>query len=134
MVVGMKEACEQTGLAYETLKYYCNEGLVPNVKRDANNRRVFDERTIAWIKDLHCLKRCGMSIDEMKRYLALCLQGAGTIDERLTMVRAKRAELLAKIDELKDSLGYLDWKETFYNDVQSGKIPYVSNLIRVENE
>ena len=132
MPVGMKEACAQTGLAYDTLKYYCNEGLVPNVKRDANNRRVFDERTIAWIRDLHCLKRCGMSIDEMKRYLDLCLQGIGTIDERLTMVRAKRAELLAKIEELKDSLGYLDWKENFYNDVKSGKVPYKSNLIRVE--
>ena len=30
----MKEACEQTGLAYETLKFYCNIGLVPGVKRD----------------------------------------------------------------------------------------------------
>ena len=29
----MKEACEQTGLAYETLKFYCNIGLVPGVKR-----------------------------------------------------------------------------------------------------
>ena len=38
---GMKEACEQTGLPYETLKYYCNTGLVPNVKRSDNNRRVF---------------------------------------------------------------------------------------------
>ena len=133
MLFGMKEACEQTGLNYETLKYYCNEGLVPNVKRDAANRRVFDERTIAWIKDLHCLKRCGMSIDEMKRYLALCLEGPGGIDERLVMVRAKRAELLAKIDELKDSLAYLDWKENFYNDVQSGKIPYRSNLIRIDD-
>ena len=133
MLFGMKEACKQTGLNYETLKYYCNEGLVPNVKRDAANRRVFDERTIAWIKDLHCLKRCGMSIDEMKRYLALCLEGVGSIDERLVMVRAKRAELLARIEELKDSLGYLDWKENFYNDVKSGKIPYRSNLIRIDD-
>ena len=133
MLFGMKEACKQTGLNYETLKYYCNEGLVPNVKRDAANRRVFDERTIAWIKDLHCLKRCGMSIDEMKRYLALCLEGPGSIDERLVMVRAKRAKILAKIDELKDSLGYLDWKENFYNDVKSGKIPYRSNLIRIDD-
>ncbi|MBO5491955.1 MAG: MerR family transcriptional regulator [Pyramidobacter sp.] len=132
MVVGMKEACVQTGLAYETLKYYCNEGLVPNVKRDANNRRVFDERTIAWIKDLHCLKRCGMSIEEMKRYLDLCLKGPSSIDERMVMIHEKRAQLLAQMEELKDSLSYLDWKENFYNDVQSGKIPYRSNLIRIE--
>ena len=134
MLLGMKETCEQTGLSYETLKYYCNEGLVPGVKRDEGNRRVFDERTVAWIKDLHCLKRCNMSIEEMKRYLGLCLQGQSTIDERLEMVAQKRAELLAKIDDLKECLAYLDWKENFYHDVKSGKIPYRSNLIRVEEE
>lgn len=44
----MKQACEQTQLPYETLKFYCNQGLVPNVKRDKNNRRIFDERDISW--------------------------------------------------------------------------------------
>ncbi|MBQ7233298.1 MAG: MerR family transcriptional regulator, partial [Bacillales bacterium] len=29
----MKEVCKQTDMTYETLKYYCNEGLVPTVKR-----------------------------------------------------------------------------------------------------
>lgn len=71
----MKEACEQTGLPYETLKYYCNTGLVPNVKRLDNNRRVFDDHDIAWIKSLTCLKKCGMTIEEMKQYLAYCCKG-----------------------------------------------------------
>lgn len=54
----MKQACEETGFSYQTIKFYCNEGLVPNVKRDKNNRRVFDEKDLAWIKDLACLKKC----------------------------------------------------------------------------
>lgn len=33
----MKEACELTDMTYENLKFYCNEGLVPNVKRDKRN-------------------------------------------------------------------------------------------------
>ena len=33
MMYSMKEACIQTGMSYETLKFYCKEGLVPNVKR-----------------------------------------------------------------------------------------------------
>ena len=24
----MKETCEKVGMTYETLKYYCNEGLI----------------------------------------------------------------------------------------------------------
>ena len=40
MMYSMKEACVQTGMSYETLKFYCKEGLVPNVKRDSHNYRV----------------------------------------------------------------------------------------------
>ena len=81
-VYTMMQVCEETGMTYQGLKYYCNEGLIPNVKRDGNNRRVFDERDVKWIQDLVCLKKCGMSIQEMKEYLALCLQGADTIPQR----------------------------------------------------
>ena len=31
----MKETCALTNMTYENLKFYCNEGLVPNVKRDS---------------------------------------------------------------------------------------------------
>ena len=72
----MMQVCRETDMTYQTLKYYCNEGLIPNVKRDGNNRRIFDERDVKWIKDLVCLKKCGMSIQEMKEYLDLCLGGS----------------------------------------------------------
>lgn len=42
----MKETCEATGLTYDALKFYCNEGLIPNVKRNKSNYRVFDENDI----------------------------------------------------------------------------------------
>lgn len=45
----MKETCEKTGLSYDTLKFYCNEGLIPNVKRNKNNYRIFNDNDIAWI-------------------------------------------------------------------------------------
>ena len=66
MLHTMMQACKETNMTYQALKFYCNQGLVPNVKRDKNNRRVFDDRDIAWISSLICLKKCGMSIQEMK--------------------------------------------------------------------
>ena len=130
----MMEACRMTDMNYEALKFYCNQGLVPNVKRDKNNRRVFDEHDIAWIKDLVCLKKCGMSIQEMKDYLALCLQGQSTIPQRQKMLDKKREALLTSMEELKGCVNYIDWKQNFYNDVLSGKRPYVSNLIPAEDQ
>ena len=128
----MMQVCKETGMTYQALKFYCNEGLVPNVKRDKNNRRVFDERDVAWISSLTCLKKCGMSIQEMKEYLALCLQGESTIMKRKEMLSKKQEMLRESIRELENSIDYIDWKQNFYDEVLSGKRPYESNLIRVE--
>ena len=114
------------------LKILLQRGLVPNVKRDKNNRRVFDERDVAWISSLTRLKKCGMSIQEMKDYLALCLQGERTIPQRKILLAQKQEALRAGIRELQDSVAYIDWKQNFYDEVLSGKRPYESNLIPVE--
>ena len=128
----MMQVCRELDMTYQTLKYYCNEGLIPNVKRDGNNRRIFDEKDVKWIKDLTCLKKCGMSILEMKEYLELCLQGESSIMQRKEMLSKKREALLGSIKELEDSVDYIDWKQNFYDEVLSGKRPYVSNLIRAK--
>lgn len=125
----MKEACALTNMTYETLKFYCNEGLVPNVKRDKRNYRIFDEHDIKWIQSLNCLKNCGMSIAEMKEYLALCLEGKDSIPQRKVMLTAKRETLLQSISKLQEAVAYIDWKQNFYDDVLSGKTEYYSNLI-----
>ena len=132
MLYTMMHVCKETDMTYQTLKFYCNEGLVPNVKRDKNNRRVFDERDIAWIKSLTCLKNCGMSIQEMKDYLALCLQGEVTIPQRKEMLAHKQEALRKTMRQIQESIDYIDWKQGFYDDVLSGKRPYESNLTPVE--
>lgn len=130
----MMEACRKTGLTYQALKFYCNEGLVPNVRRDKNNRRYFDEATVKWIMDLTCLKKCGMSIEEMKEYLALCLEGPKSIARRQQILERKQAALHEQMQKLQESIDYIDWKQQFYNDVLTGKRPYISNLIKVDTE
>ena len=125
----MKEACSLTNMTYENLKFYCNEGLVPNVKRDSRNYRVFDEHDIKWLQSLNCLKSCGMSLAEMKTYLALCLAGEGTIPERKVILAEKKEALLQSIAELQKAVAFIDWKQGFYDDVLSGKTEYYSNLV-----
>ena len=62
----IKETCKITGLTYNTLKFYCNEGLIPNVKRSKNNYRVFDDNNIGWIKNLLCLKNVVCAVKKLK--------------------------------------------------------------------
>lgn len=134
ILYSMKQTCEKTNLTYDTLKFYCNEGLVPNVKRDKNNYRVFDDKDIAWINSLSCLKSCGMSILEMKEYMELCIKGESTIPERQQVLKVKEEELNIKIKEIQESIDYIHWKQQFYSDVLKGKRKYYSNLVQTEND
>ncbi len=126
----MKETCERVGMSYETLKFYCNEGLIRDIGRNKNNHRVFTEEQVTWIESLTCLKNCGLSIAEMKQYLDLCFIGEDSIDERREMLAVKKVDLLEKMATIQASIDYIDKKEQFYTDVQNGKIAYYSNLIK----
>ena len=128
-----KGVCEEVGISYETLKFYCNEGLVPNVKRDKNNYRIFDEKNIAWLKGLQCLKKCGMSIKDMKLYMNYCMEGPSTIPERKEMLNKLNESLVKKINDLNECIDFIENKQTFYDDVLDGKIKYISNLIDIED-
>lgn len=126
----MKEVCEQINMPYETLKFYCKEGLVPNVKRDKNNYRDFDEANIAWLKGLQCLRKCGLSIQEMKQYMSFCMEGPSTIPQRKEMLETTREHLLDQIKEIKESIDYIDQKQEYYDQVLDGIVPYSSNLTK----
>lgn len=129
----IKEVCEEVGISYETLKFYCKEGLVPNVKRDKNNYRIFDEKNIAWLKGLQCLKKCGMSIKDMKLYMNYCMEGPSTIPERKEMLNKLNESLVKKINDLNECIDFIENKQVFYDDVLDGKIKYISNLIDIED-
>lgn len=130
----MQETCKQVGMSYQTLKYYCNQGLIPNVKRDKNNYRIFDDHDIEWIKSLTCLKKCGMTIQEMKEYLQLCLLGESSIPERKIILDKKREKLVEEINQIQESINFIDWKQELYDNMLSGKVKYYSNLIDTENK
>lgn len=128
----MKDVCNQLDIPYETLRFYLNEGLIPNVKRDKNNYRMFDKKNIEWIKSLQCLKKCGMSIKDMKRYMQLCLQGATSIPERKELLAIQKSILLQKRDEIYESIMFIDSKQEYFDGILAGDIKYTSNLIDVD--
>lgn len=112
----MKECCQITGLNYDTLKFYCNEGLIPNVKRQQNNNyRVFDDNDIQWIKGLMCLKKCNFSIKEMKHFLDLCLEGKTSLNRRKEMLNKHKQQVLDQIEELNSAIDYIDKKNALYD-------------------
>ncbi len=128
----MKDVCDKTNLSYETLRYYCNLGLVPNVKRDKNNYRLFDDRDVAWINGLQCLRKCGLSIKELQDYMELAKKGKSTILQRKAMLDSKLSDLLDIKSEIDHSIAYIKDKNLYYDKVLSGEIEYSSNIVNVD--
>lgn len=128
----MKDVCDKTELSYETLRYYCNLGLVPNVKRDKNNYRLFDDRDLAWINGLQCLRKCGLSIKELQDYMELAKLGKSTILQRKEMLLTKLNDLIDMKADINLSIAYINDKNTYYDKVLSGEIPYSSNITKIE--
>lgn len=125
----MKDVCDMTNLNYETLRYYCNLGLVPNVKRDKNNYRLFDDRDVAWINGLQCLRKCGLSIKELQEYMELAKKGQSTILQRKAMLESKLFDLIEMKSEIDQSINYIHEKNTYYDKVLTGYIMYTSNIM-----
>lgn len=125
----MKQVCDQLGMTYETLRFYCDESLIPNIKRDKNNYRNFDERNIAWIEGLQCLRKCGMSIKDMKQYMQYCLEGPSSIIDRKEMLDDQKRILQSKMVEIQESIDFIDKKQMYFDNVLSGDIEYSSNII-----
>lgn len=48
------------------------------------------------------------------------------------MLAQKQEALRLSLSQLEESIAYIDWKQNFYDEVLSGRRPYVSNLIQTE--
>lgn len=125
----MKETCDITGLTYDALKFYCNKGLVPFHKRDKNNRRIFTFHNLGWLESLKTLKQCNMSIEEIREYLDLAMQGESTILERKAMLERKEKDVQKEIARLKQTLDFIAWKKSLYDDFIFGRREYYTNLV-----
>ena len=42
----VKEVADKTGLSEHTIRYYTNLGLIPNLSRDNNHYRMFDQEAL----------------------------------------------------------------------------------------
>lgn len=65
----IKQASKKTGLTEDAIRYYEKIGLLPYAKRKRNGHRIYDEEDIELMELIICLKKTGMSLNEMKNIL-----------------------------------------------------------------
>jgi len=118
----LKEICKITNLTEHTIRYYTDQGLVPSVQRDSNNHRVFDEQSIDWLTGVKYLRECGMSIEDLKLYVKLCLMGDDTIEERYDIIMKQKKVIDQKKNEILQCSKFINQKLQHYKDIKDKKI------------
>lgn len=78
----INEIVKITGIPASTLRYYEQEGILPDVNRNTNGRRMYNDKILEWLELVVALKDTGMSIEEIKAYTNLIQQGDETLDIR----------------------------------------------------
>lgn len=117
MLYTIKEAVEKTGLTEHTIRYYDREGLLPLLKRTKNGVRKFSDSDIEWLRLICCLKSSGMSIDQIKNFMNLCLQGEKTCEDRKDILVEHKDHIMNQIESLNDSLKTVNYKIDHYKEI-----------------
>ena len=115
MSLTIAEAAARSGLSAHTLRYYKRDGLMlAAVDRAVSGHRRYTDRDLTWIEMITRLRATGMPIRDVRRYAALVRAGDGNEAERLELLRAHRRTVLARLAEVQDHLGAIDYKIGLY--------------------
>lgn len=101
------------GVPISTLRYYDKEGLFPGLERSSGIRR-FGEQELEALRVIECLKRSGMEIKDIKRFMLWCARGGETYPERLELFRRQKAAVEEELQKLEKTLDMLRFKCWYY--------------------
>ena len=105
---------ELTGLPASTLRYYDKQGLLPNLRRDHNNTRVFTEDDYTQLRIIDCLKRSGLSIRDIRSFIDMTNRGDEALTEKLAIFTNRREMLKQELSDLQEILDMIEYKCWYY--------------------
>lgn len=76
------EAARECGLSTHTIRYYEKSGMVPEIKRGADDHRRFNPRHIDWLTLLYWLRETGIPLMQTRRFTTLAKAGKEGIADR----------------------------------------------------
>ena len=116
---GVAEAAEFVGLSTHTLRYYEQQGLV-RPARNASGYREYSASDLRRLVFLTRMRLSGMTMRDLKRYIALVEQGASTIPERRRIMLDQRGRIRRRLRELTLALETTEYKIRAYNGHPDG--------------
>lgn len=100
-------------LPVSTLRYYDNQGFFPNLKRESGIR-LFSEVEIESLQVIECLKKSGLEIKDIKRFMEWCAEGPSSYSARLRLIQEQKIRTEEEIRQMYKTLDMLKFKCWYY--------------------
>ncbi|MDQ0271168.1 DNA-binding transcriptional MerR regulator [Cytobacillus purgationiresistens] len=110
----MKYIVDHLNVTPNTLRFYEKEGILKNVSRNSNGRRIYNDENIEWINFIRALRSTGMPISKIQEYVDLYELGDDTLLQRKEMMMQHKTEVQNKINEDLKHLELISYKVAMY--------------------
>jgi len=118
----IKEASERLGCSPSTIRYYEKEGLLPDLKRDVNGNRMFEQKDLDWMRLMTCLRLTGLKVADMRLIVELAIQGDATVHQRKAIFEEYKKELIKRQKELNFAFEVIDKKLAKYDNINNSHL------------
>ena len=111
-----QEVSDRFGISSDTLRYYERIGLIPHVNRTESGIRDYNDLDVRRVDFIKCMRSAGLPLEVLIEYMDLVQRGDTTIETRKEILQEQRAQLAARIEEMKKTLDLLDHKIEVYEN------------------
>jgi DNA-binding transcriptional MerR regulator len=119
--MSLSQVTSRTGLTQDTLRYYEKIGLLPKIERDkSSNQRKYSTHNVFDAFLVAALRASGMSIQDMRTYLANEKSQQGTIKKRMELLVKQQAVVKNEIRTLNKQLEFMQKKVDHYKALSAG--------------
>lgn len=120
-VYSIHEAACLCGMPESTLRYYESVGIIQPTERDASGKnRIYTEKTLDTLVAISCLRATGMSLKNMRAYLANSKLGEDGAAAQLELLEAQKTRLAEEANRLRMKQEYVSLKIRYWNAMGSG--------------
>ena len=117
----IRETAALTGLPASTLRYYESIGVITPIGRGASSKhRVYDDADLDQIMWVACLSATGMSVSDMKQYVANRQLGSSAAPEQIELLTAQQDRLALEAEHVALRQRYVRLKIDYWKAVDAG--------------
>ena len=93
------------------VRYFCNKGLIPGVRRNRRGHRVLDASQLELAKILLQMKQAGFTTTEIRQYSRLYREGDSTRTERTAILTTRKRQLWHEISTRQQAIDFIERQE-----------------------